>query len=425
MVNRIRRFFPLFFSAALLFFSAFVNAQETGDQCTMRPVKEYGGTNPWGDGTKIWNKNPESVCQAIAGQYRTYTSMNPSGDSYLCIYQYTEASGLGGESVSVLTMRIVEEQVCPTCASKAGQVYSSGYYDYGADPAGSISMLACAEGCSVIFDGISPAGSALVDGVKHYYAKGSYRFVDMVCNGDAMNPPTNTAGDNLPPDKCAAGQAQGTVNGKPVCIDQSGEQTTPPDESKTTEETTVTDNPDGTKTTVTTTTTVNPDGSTSTKTETKTCDSAGNCTTTTNTTNTPGIPSGGGGGGGAGGGTGDDGTGAEPGPCQVNPNDAQCVGDGVPVGGLYEGKGRTVEQVLNTRMAAIKSSPIGSVASSFFSVSGGGSCPTWSGSFALYEKTMTMQIDVFCEPWVANALLVLKVAVLLVASFFAFRIAVE
>lgn len=88
----------------------------------------------------------------------------------------------------------------------------------------------------------------------------------------------------------------------------------------------------------------------------------------------------------------------------------------------YSGKSDTLSGVLATAQSTVLGSPAGSAMASFFSVSGGGSCPTWSASVPMLG---TLTIDQLCSSWAGTALLLLRSALLLAASFFAFRVAFE
>lgn len=173
--------------------------------------------------------------------------------------------------------------VAPVC--EVGTVMGSGYYDLGTSSQATPQMSACQGGCYGVFDGVSPAGSAFVDGVQHWFAQGEY-----IRTGDNCQTQSGPSGEaTLPTGTCASGQTQGTVNGKTVCVNSSGEVTAQPIEKEVTVDTekTVTQNPDGT-TTTTETTTKNWGGAggsgSSTTTKETTCDAAGNCTTTESTT---------------------------------------------------------------------------------------------------------------------------------------------
>lgn len=311
-------------------------------------------------------------------------------------------------------------QVCEPACSR-GQTVSSGYYPLsgaGANP----SLIGCKGGCMASFDGTSPAGNSVENGQKVWYAKGKFVNTGAKCTEAANADPTKAVPasmDQPAPPTCGPNQQKGEVNGKVVCVTESGDLKDPTTETKeqssTKVEKTETTNPDGSKTTTETTTkvddkghkevtvvrtTVAPDGSVSTETE------------TTGTKN-PNAPDKGG----------DGEEGEEKGECEKNPSAAGCGGEAAPVGELYAPKDKTLSGVLGGARDAFASSPVGSAASNFFSVSGTAACPIWTGTIPYIEAEL--RIDQFCTPFAAAALAMLKGVILLLASFFAFRIAVE
>lgn len=207
---------------------------------------------------------------------------------------------------------------------------------------------------------------------------------------------------------------QGTVNGKTVCVDNNDDTNVVPGDttkSETTKETKT--NEDGSTTTTETTKTTNPDGSTTTTTTTTTTRPDGTSTSTTTTTTTPGT------GNGSGDGEGD----GEETECEKNPSGSGCGGTPAEVGELWTPKGKTLESVLATHKAAMLGTPAGSAVVGFFSVSGGGSCPQSAGTIPLLNASVSFAP--FCSGLGADVLGMLKAALLVVASFFAFRVAIE
>lgn len=322
------------------------------------------------------------------------------------------------------------------CAAK--EKVSSGYYDIGPNSGANPQLLACAGACEAVFDGVAPAGSGMVNGVKHWYAKGSYFLTGGTCTSSLQDKQIGQGSGTTtkPPDTCAPGQAAGTVNGKGVCVDQSGDGKTPTDASKNqatsgTEKTRVT-NPDGSVTETEVRTRVDANGNKETTTTTTTTRPDGSSTTTRQVDNPlPGSILGGGTGNGTGTGTGT-GTeggseggneGEEAGPCEKNPSEAGCGGEAASIGELYAEKGKTLSSVLTTARDNFLTSPIGTAAGGFFVVSNPGACPTFSGHIPFINADL--HIDQFCTPFATQALLVLKMAVILVCSFLAFRVAVE
>lgn len=311
-----------------------------------------------------------------------------------------------------------EAKACiPDCTAK--QTVSSGYYNIGANQGAAPRLLGCKGLCEVIFDGTSPAGSALVGGVKNWFAKGEYIATGGACPASMAGSELPQTQSTVPEDTCAPGDAKGQLNGKTVCVKQTGldagKQT---DESKpkekTTVEKTVTTNPDGSTTTTETTTKTDKNGNTE-KTVVRTTTRPDGSITTERETQNPLPPS-----------TGQPGEpdkDKEKTKCELNSSDAGCGGDPAGIGSLYSAKDKTMSGVLTGHTNAIKSSAFGSAVGGFFSVSGGGSCPTFSQSLAYFKTTITL--DQFCSPFATTALALFKAALLLVASFFAFRVAVE
>jgi len=318
----------------------------------------------------------------------------------------------------------------------AGTTKSEGYYDVGTDPGARPTLLGCDGTCESVFDGTSPAGSAMVNGVKHYYAKGSYITTGNQCTssgGGADNTPSPpvTPPDTPPPDTCPAGYDKGVVNGKTYCAPRTntppasapgggdaGQTPNPtgdlPGVTNTTKAPPVT-NPDGSTTTTTTTTTRNSDGSTSTTTTRDTTWPNGSSTRDVIVTGTDRN----------GDGKVDDPADTEKAKCEKNPSDAGCGGAPATITDLRTKGTKTVGDVLGSAKDAFLASPIGAATAGFWTVSGGGSCPTWNLSFTLFGRSMGGTFDQFCSTWATNALLVLKTCILIVFAWFACRIALD
>lgn len=301
------------------------------------------------------------------------------------------------------------------CAS--GQVASSGYYDIGANAGADPVLYGCKGNCRVVFGGESPVGSAMVGGVKHWYAKGEYRNTGGKCSAaDQVSKQTPDSTTSKPADGCAAGQGTATMNGKTVCVDESTSKPTPESEDKATTKTekTSTTNPDGSTTTTETTTKTDAKGNKEVTTVRTTTRPDGSSTVETETMGgvTPGGPA-----------TEDPGEDEEKGECEKNPSAAGCGGEPSTVGALYTAKEKTMSGVLSAARDSFMASPVGSAVGGFFVVSGGGSCPSWSAHIPFIEADLT--IDQFCSEFASNALALFKVCLLVVCSFFAFRVAVE
>lgn len=210
-----------------------------------------------------------SVTRANVSSCPSFSSSNQSG-SCTCDDYHVASNG---------------KCVDPTCTK--GEMESAGYYDIGEVATANPVILACSAGCTVQFDGISPAGNALVSGVKHYYAFGQYFKNGDTCAESGVTTSIPTDVQNVPGSTCSDVQTGGELNGQFICVDNDTGNVVPGNNGDVTgstdSTTTVTENGDGTTTTVTTTTTTDDSGNTSTTTTTTTCDAAGNCTSSSET----------------------------------------------------------------------------------------------------------------------------------------------
>jgi hypothetical protein len=177
-----------------------------------------------------------------------------------------------------------------TCPAK-NTLLSSGYYDIGTSSAGSPAIFACFSQCLGQFDGVSPAGSALVSGTKHWYAYGGYYSSGVACDTSGTTYSTSvTAVASIPSSTCSTADIEAESGGNFICVDSAGNTTATnnPDSTGTkgseSSTTTTTTNADGSTTATTTTTKTDASGNTQTVVTTKTCDSSGtSCTSTTKT----------------------------------------------------------------------------------------------------------------------------------------------
>jgi hypothetical protein len=329
-----------------------------------------------------------------------YSQANAS-DSCTCIAGYSPSA---------------DGQACTSTCGPVNGVASSGYFDIGTSATASPKLSGCKGECAVYFDGTSPAGSSLEGGVKHWYAKGSYHYTGDKCTASAQEgKQVSESKSAVPADSCAPGQGTASMNGKTVCVDQDTDTPTPESESKATTKTerTTTTNPDGSTTTTETTTKTDGKGGKETTVIRTTTRPDGSVTIEGETTGGIKPP-----------GTGTDDSEDEPkGECEKNPSKAGCGGEAASVGELYTPKDKTMSGVLGTARDTFLSSPVGSAVGSFLVVSGGGSCPSWNAHIPFIDVDLTF--DQFCKPFATTALALFKTALLLVASFYAFRIAVE
>lgn len=359
----------------------------------------------------------------------TSCKYTPQGGSYsLSQVAGTCPANSTGTSSCTCNSGYVEDGTHTSCVPApvvctVGTTLSSGYYDSGTSIAGGPPAAVCNNGCLSTFDGTFPTGSSMVDGVKHYYAKGSYNGVGFNCNsgngvgqaGGAGNAPAPVGA--VPPDSCSAGKVMGQVNGQNVCVTPGDGTSTPPkadpptstDSTGTTSSSTTVANPDGSTTTTTTTVATGVDGSKTTTVTTATTSADGK-TTTTGSTTTGAVP------------TKDAGKNTA---CQDNPASSGCGGDPSPVdgAGLYTAKDKTVASVLTNAKNTLTASGLGSAVGGFFNVSGGGGCPSTAWNIPYLNKTVT--VDTWCSSFAVNAYSVIRGVLLMVAGFMAFRIAIE
>jgi hypothetical protein len=109
--------------------------------------------------------------------------------------------------------------------------------------------------------------------------------------------------------------------------------------------------------------------------------------------------------------------------CESNSSAEGCGGEGAAIGDLYAKKDKTVAQALTKAKDALQASPLGSSVSNFFNVGGGGSCPNVSASIPFINKTIT--IDTFCTSMAAQMFVVIKAVLLMLATWMAFRVAID
>ena len=282
----------------------------------------------------------------------------------------------------------------------AGRTLASGYFAYGTRIDGRFQNTGCFGGCFGVFSGTVPAGSELVNGVKTYYGFGEFHDIGVVCEagtGPGQSPPGPTTTPTVPPPTCAPGQVLGTVNGKPYCAaggsggGGSGGTGTDPGSGGGTGGGSG-DGGDG------------GDGG-----------SSGGGTG-------GGDGSGGDGSGGGGGGTGTPAPLPE-GHCSENPNAAECVGSPVEPGELYSENEQTIQGIIAARSNQIAATPIGQAMGGFFVVPEGGSCPSWEWNIPYLNESTTF--DFFCKPFAVDAFAILRICVLFMAAFMAFRIMVH
>lgn len=326
-------------------------------------------------------------------------------------------------------------QCVPENTCKFGDTSSAGYYDAGKNTAGGPAIMVCTGGCESIFDGSFPEGSALVNGEKHYYAKGEYIKTGRQCTGSAETVGQGIPVAEIPPDSCGEGQVMGKVNGKSVCSKSGadGSPSTKPedkkDQSSSSKTTTKDKDEEGNDRETTTTTKKNADGSTTTEKTVTVTKSNGNggttTTTTTSTSTTGGVPGSGGKGESGGKEDGKDDGDKEKGKCEKNSSDEGCGGAAANVDGksLYNAKEKTFSDVLSKASTDLKGSGIGGAFTGFFNVASGGACPVSNWHIPYINADLTF--DFMCQSFALDAMLIIKGVLLVIASFMAFRIAFE
>lgn len=103
----------------------------------------------------------------------------------------------------------------------AGEVVSSGYYptiskgEWNVNSIG-VPAVYCHSGCTAVFGGTCPVSRTIVNGVTQPYCQGEYVQNGLTCEG-FQSPPNGES--SVPPPTCRAGYSlSGSVNGSPVCV---------------------------------------------------------------------------------------------------------------------------------------------------------------------------------------------------------------
>jgi hypothetical protein len=337
--------------------------------------------------------------------------------------------GAGGPG---LTMTLQPCTQSPGCTPNT--IANGGYYDLGTVPGAVPAGVSCTAGCEVVFDGTSPSGSALVNGVRHWYAQGQYVRTGGACQNSV---PTPGATGAIPQETCAAGQVRTEVNGHAICNNQNNGQPVPgagPAGETTQSTTTTRTNSDGTVTDTTTTTITYPDGSQRITTTERTRPGSGTGGASSENSRTQviggsGSQAGGGytgiGNSGIGsGGVNNSGTAASSDGtnCATYPNAPGCGGAPNAAGEMYTKKTRTFDTVISEARGRFVGSSFGSAATGFFAVSVGGSCSAMT--FDVPYLNTTASLDFWCASYVAQWLPYLRAALLVLFAWLAFKVAV-
>ncbi len=145
---------------------------------------------------------------------------------------------------------------------------------------------------------------------------------------------------------------------------------------------------------------------------TKNYDSAGNLTDTSSTSTGDST-------------TGED-IGAGEGEGECNPLIESCEGSGEFTAsdktGLYEKTDKTFDTVLTEFKTTVEASPIGSAMNGFFDVSVGGTCPVWTATVPVFGAII---IDAQCSSAMTSIWPIISAVLLVMAGFFAWRVAIE
>ena len=95
---------------------------------------------------------------------------------------------------------------------------------------------------------------------------------------------------------------------------------------------------------------------------------------------------------------------------------------------LYTKTTDTKEGALDSYASKVSALPIVHAVGGFFTVSVGGGCPVWSvdNNFQVFSATMPIHLvmDQQCQPWFTSTASYAKIAILIVAAYLAFRIAI-
>ena len=264
------------------------------------------------------------------------------------------------------------------------------------------------KGCSASIG--NKVGVPAGDGTLDWSGVGS--FDGSTCSA-APGEPTPPSKD----DPCPGG-FEGTVNGETRCVPAEPDKgiegvknSSSTDANGTKQDVTETTKCEGTKcTTTTTTTTTTASGSVSTSTTSATTSMEDKCKA--DPTNAICAKTQGG-----------RGAGVSQGTCQENSSAEGCGGQGAGIGDLYAKKDRTIAQVMKKASDDLKAAPLGSAVGGFFTVGSGGSCPSPSGVVPFLNKAVTF--DMFCTSFAAQMFLIVRMVLLMLATWMAFRVAID
>ncbi|ATA54547.1 hypothetical protein CKY39_16025 [Variovorax boronicumulans] len=90
---------------------------------------------------------------------------------------------------------------------------------------------------------------------------------------------------------------------------------------------------------------------------------------------------------------------------------------------MYGKKDKTIAQVMKKASDDLKAAPLGSAVGGFFTVGSGGTCPSPSGVVPFLNKSVTF--DMFCTSFAAQMFLIVRMVLLMLATWMAFRVAID
>ncbi|WP_157755040.1 hypothetical protein [Variovorax boronicumulans] len=427
----------------------------TGAAHALLPTEtQYQGRCPWPTLVSDWGNSKEAICSAIGDACAkrqgvatnkavwlpagsgTCSLQNASG-AQLSALQYSSQGGLCPANSSAVTggcqcsAGYEEDASHTSCVPKKSELeqfcqdnaaLKNGFNQSGTvAPASQIPNASCykpyppfegadaGKGCrTTLGDAVGWLGD---DGKKHWSSTGV--MTGQTCEDAA-------ATDEAPksaPDPCPSG-FPGTVNGVAKCI------AVEPDKGIEGVKGTSQTNADGTKidskettkcvasvcTTTTTTTTTTVTGSTSTSTSSRTESIGDKCEKDPKNKVCQKTQ------GGTGSATSQMG-------CEQNSSAEGCGGEGSEIGELYGKKDKTIAQVMKKASDDLKAAPLGSAVGGFFTVGSGGTCPSPSGVVPFLNKSVTF--DMFCTSFAAQMFLIVRMVLLMLATWMAFRVAID
>lgn len=133
-------------------------------------------------------------------------------------FSYTDTTASTGAVVTTAAVKTFTYVVPVVVPCPKGTVHSTGFYDVGSDlSVDHPPFSSCTPaGCVAEYNGHSISARAMVLGVYHYFARGSYLLSGVECTSGAPTPVS--VGTTKPVETCAAGQSSITFNGVTRCL---------------------------------------------------------------------------------------------------------------------------------------------------------------------------------------------------------------